>query len=129
MVSKNTPTESDFDTFDETEKSSSSNKTLKIEDSELYDQALGLVIRNHKISINQLRKLFKVGFKRAKRVVEQLEKNNIIEKYSGGGSSRILKVSKENVKQLTKENNSSFQYVNHILKIPNEINVVEEDEL
>ncbi|MCA1064357.1 DNA translocase FtsK (plasmid) [Rossellomorea sp. AcN35-11] len=109
------------------------NKPPQISDGELYELALGCVIKNSEISINHLRKISKVGFKRAKKIIDQLENNKIIEAYSGGGSSRSIKVPKEKLSELDKrieeDNKPSFSYVNHVLKIPAAIDVVEEDEL
>ena len=57
---------------------------------ELYQQAIDLVIREHKASTSFIQRHFRIGYNRAATIIEKMEENNIISKPGRAGKREIL---------------------------------------
>jgi predicted P-loop ATPase/phage/plasmid primase-like uncharacterized protein len=57
---------------------------------ELYDQAVALVLKNSSASISMLQRFLRIGYNRAARLVEEMEKNGIVGPLQDGGKREIL---------------------------------------
>ena len=57
---------------------------------ELYQQAIDLVIREHKASTSFIQSHFRIGYNRAATIIEKMEENNIISKPGRAGKREIL---------------------------------------
>ena len=60
------------------------------EQDELYDQAVGVVIRARKVSTSMVQRHFKIGYNRAARIVERMEKEGLVSEANGAGKREVL---------------------------------------
>jgi S-DNA-T family DNA segregation ATPase FtsK/SpoIIIE len=58
---------------------------------ELYDQAVSIIIKHQKASTSFLQRHLQIGYNRAARIVEQMEKEGIITEASHSGKRNVLK--------------------------------------
>jgi S-DNA-T family DNA segregation ATPase FtsK/SpoIIIE len=56
----------------------------------LYDQAVEIVLKNRKASISVVQRHLKIGYNRAARLVEDMEKAGLVSSMSGSGQREIL---------------------------------------
>ena len=56
----------------------------------LYDQAVEVVLKNRKASISLVQRHLKIGYNRAARLVEDMEKAGLVSAMSGSGQRDIL---------------------------------------
>ena len=56
----------------------------------LYDQAVEIVLKNRKASISLVQRHLKIGYNRAARLVEDMEKAGLVSSMSGSGQREIL---------------------------------------
>ncbi|MEO7939273.1 MAG: DNA translocase FtsK, partial [Burkholderiaceae bacterium] len=56
----------------------------------LYDQAVEIVLKNRKASISLVQRHLKIGYNRAARLVEDMEKAGLVSAMSGSGQREIL---------------------------------------
>ena len=57
---------------------------------ELYDQAVGVVIRARKVSTSMVQRHFKIGYNRAARIVERMELDGVVSEANGAGKREVL---------------------------------------
>lgn len=57
---------------------------------EIYDQAVALVVRERKASTSFIQRHFMIGYNRAARIIEQMEKQGVISEASHSGKREIL---------------------------------------
>jgi S-DNA-T family DNA segregation ATPase FtsK/SpoIIIE len=62
-----------------------------ISEDPLYDQAVNFVYEHEKASISMIQRQLRIGFNRAARFVEQMEKDGIIGPQEGSKPRRIIK--------------------------------------
>ena len=56
----------------------------------MYDQAVEVVLKNRKASISLVQRHLKIGYNRAARLVEDMEKAGLVSAMSGSGQRDIL---------------------------------------
>ena len=56
----------------------------------LYDEAVRIVIETRKSSISYIQRRLKVGYNRAARIVEEMEKSGLVGPLESNGSREIL---------------------------------------
>ena len=56
----------------------------------MYDQAVEVVMKNKKASISLVQRHLKIGYNRAARLVEEMEKAGLVSAMSGAGQREIL---------------------------------------
>jgi S-DNA-T family DNA segregation ATPase FtsK/SpoIIIE len=56
----------------------------------MYDQAVEVVMKNRKASISLVQRHLKIGYNRAARLVEDMEKAGLVSSMSGSGQREIL---------------------------------------
>jgi S-DNA-T family DNA segregation ATPase FtsK/SpoIIIE len=56
----------------------------------MYDQAVEVVLKNRKASISLVQRHLKIGYNRAARLVEEMEKAGLVSAMSGAGQREIL---------------------------------------
>jgi S-DNA-T family DNA segregation ATPase FtsK/SpoIIIE len=56
----------------------------------MYDQAVEVVLKNRKASISLVQRHLKIGYNRAARLVENMEKAGLVSAMSGSGQREIL---------------------------------------
>jgi S-DNA-T family DNA segregation ATPase FtsK/SpoIIIE len=56
----------------------------------LYDQAVEVVLKNRRASISLVQRHLKIGYNRAARLVEDMEKAGLVSSMSGSGQREIL---------------------------------------
>jgi DNA segregation ATPase FtsK/SpoIIIE, S-DNA-T family len=61
----------------------------------MYDQAVEVVLKNRKASISLVQRHLKIGYNRAARLVEDMEKAGLVSAMSGSGQREILVPSRE----------------------------------
>jgi S-DNA-T family DNA segregation ATPase FtsK/SpoIIIE len=66
------------------------NGELSGEKDPMYDQAVEVVLKNRKASISLVQRHLKVGYNRAARLVEDMEKAGLVSAMSGSGQREIL---------------------------------------
>ena len=57
---------------------------------ELYDKAVGVVIRARKVSTSMVQRHFKIGYNRAARIVERMALDGLISEPNGAGKREVL---------------------------------------
>jgi len=60
------------------------------EEDELYDQAVSIVQETRKASISYIQRRLKIGYNRAARIVELMEKNGVVSAEQGSGKREVL---------------------------------------
>jgi S-DNA-T family DNA segregation ATPase FtsK/SpoIIIE len=61
----------------------------------MYDQAVEVVLKNRKASISLVQRHLKIGYNRAARLVEDMEKAGLVSAMSGSGQREILVPNRE----------------------------------
>jgi len=61
----------------------------------MYDQAVEVVLKNRKASISLVQRHLKIGYNRAARLVEDMEKAGLVSAMSGSGQREILVPARE----------------------------------
>jgi DNA segregation ATPase FtsK/SpoIIIE, S-DNA-T family len=61
----------------------------------MYDQAVEVVLKNRKASISLVQRHLKIGYNRAARLVEDMEKAGLVSAMSGSGQREILVPTRE----------------------------------
>ena len=61
-----------------------------IESDPLYDQAVALVIESRRASVSAVQRRFKIGYNRAARMVEQMERAGVVGPLQGNGMREVL---------------------------------------
>ncbi|MDO8441644.1 MAG: DNA translocase FtsK, partial [Polaromonas sp.] len=56
----------------------------------MYDQAVEIVLKNRKASISLVQRHLKIGYNRAARLLEEMEKSGMVSAMSGSGQREIL---------------------------------------
>ena len=56
----------------------------------LYDQAVELVIKTRRPSISLVQRHLRIGYNRAARLIEQMERSGVVSAVSGGGNREVL---------------------------------------
>ncbi|MFT4990999.1 MAG: S-DNA-T family DNA segregation ATPase FtsK/SpoIIIE, partial [Polaromonas sp.] len=56
----------------------------------MYDQAVEIVLKNRKASISLVQRHLKIGYNRAARMLEEMEKSGLVSTMSGSGQREIL---------------------------------------
>jgi S-DNA-T family DNA segregation ATPase FtsK/SpoIIIE len=56
----------------------------------MYDQAVEVVLKNRKASISLVQRHLKIGYNRAARLVEEMEKAGLVSSMSSNGQREIL---------------------------------------
>ena len=56
----------------------------------MYDQAVEVVLKNRKASISLVQRHLKIGYNRAARMLEEMEKAGVVSSMSGSGQRDIL---------------------------------------
>jgi len=56
----------------------------------LYDQAVAIVLENKRASISLVQRHLRIGYNRAARLLEDMEKAGLVSKMSGSGNREIL---------------------------------------
>jgi S-DNA-T family DNA segregation ATPase FtsK/SpoIIIE len=56
----------------------------------MYDQAVEVVLKNRKASISLVQRHLKIGYNRAARLVEDMEKAGLVSAMNGQGQREIL---------------------------------------
>ena len=56
----------------------------------LYDQAVALVLRERKVSTSFIQRHLQIGYNRAARIVERMEKEGLVSQASHAGKREIL---------------------------------------
>ncbi|MBF0153962.1 MAG: DNA translocase FtsK [Magnetococcales bacterium] len=57
---------------------------------ELYDPAVDIVLRARKVSASMIQRYFKIGYNRASRIVERMEKDGLISESNSQGKREVL---------------------------------------
>ncbi|MBF0462691.1 MAG: DNA translocase FtsK 4TM domain-containing protein [Magnetococcales bacterium] len=60
------------------------------EQDELYDQAVRIVLKERKVSTSLVQRIFKIGYNRAARIVEQMEAEGLVSAPNGAGKREVL---------------------------------------
>jgi S-DNA-T family DNA segregation ATPase FtsK/SpoIIIE len=61
----------------------------------MYDQAVEVVLKNRKASISLVQRHLKIGYNRAARLVEDMEKAGMVSAMNGAGQREILVPSRD----------------------------------
>jgi S-DNA-T family DNA segregation ATPase FtsK/SpoIIIE len=61
-----------------------------VEKDPMYDQAVEVVLKNRKASISLVQRHLKIGYNRAARLVEEMEKAGLVSSMSSSGQREIL---------------------------------------
>ena len=56
----------------------------------LYDQAVSIVVESRRASISYVQRRLKIGYNRAARILESMEKAGIVSNMEGNGSREVL---------------------------------------
>ena len=56
----------------------------------MYDQAVDVVLQHRKASISLVQRHLRIGYNRAARLLEQMEKSGLVSAMSGNGQRDIL---------------------------------------
>jgi S-DNA-T family DNA segregation ATPase FtsK/SpoIIIE len=56
----------------------------------LYDQAVAIVLENKRASISLVQRHLRIGYNRAARLLEDMEKAGLVSKMGGNGNREIL---------------------------------------
>lgn len=62
----------------------------------LYDQAVEAIIRSRRVSISSIQRRFKIGYNRAARIVEAMERAGVVSPMENNGAREVLVPSQEN---------------------------------
>lgn len=60
-------------------------------DDELYEKVVEFAIENEEISVSLVQRQFRIGYNRASRIVEDMEKNGIVSKSDGSKPRKVIK--------------------------------------
>ena len=56
----------------------------------MYDQAVGIVLKNRRASISLVQRHLRIGYNRAARLLEQMEQSGIVSQMQSNGNREIL---------------------------------------
>ena len=56
----------------------------------LYDQACEIVLKTRRASISLVQRHLRIGYNRAARLIEQMERSGVVSAVSGGGNREVL---------------------------------------
>ena len=77
------------------EKDLVNNNTFSFMDSknidELYEQAVSIVIQQQKVSTSYIQRYLQIGYNRAARIIEKMEKDGIISEANNSGKREVLR--------------------------------------
>ena len=77
------------------EKNLDNNNTFSFMDSknvdELYEQAVSIVIQQQKVSTSYIQRYLQIGYNRAARIIEKMEKDGIISEANNSGKREVLR--------------------------------------
>ncbi len=62
----------------------------------LYDEAVGIVLKNRRASISLVQRHLRIGYNRAARLIEQMEKSGLVSSMQSNGNREILVPSRNN---------------------------------
>ncbi|MBF0426002.1 MAG: hypothetical protein HQL66_09330 [Magnetococcales bacterium] len=60
------------------------------EKDELYDEAIDIILRARKVSASMIQRYFKIGYNRASRIVERMEKDGLVSESNSQGKREVL---------------------------------------
>jgi S-DNA-T family DNA segregation ATPase FtsK/SpoIIIE len=60
------------------------------ESDELYDKAVDVVIKTRRPSISLVQRHLRIGYNRAARLIEQMERNGVVSPVSANGNREVL---------------------------------------
>jgi S-DNA-T family DNA segregation ATPase FtsK/SpoIIIE len=66
-----------------------------VEADPLYDQAVDIVVKSRRASISLVQRNLRIGYNRAARLVEQMEKAGIVTPMQSNGNREVLAPSRE----------------------------------
>ena len=58
---------------------------------ELYSKAVGIVVKQQKVSTSYIQRYLQIGYNRAARIVEKMEEDGIISEANSAGKRHVLK--------------------------------------
>ncbi len=67
-----------------------------MESDPLYDEAVGIVLKNRRASISLVQRHLRIGYNRAARLIEQMEKSGLVSSMQSNGNREILVPSRNN---------------------------------
>ena len=67
-----------------------SGESASAEADPLYDQAVAIVLKNRRASISLVQRHLRIGYNRAARLLEDMEKAGLVSKMGNGGNREIL---------------------------------------
>ncbi len=82
-----------YDVLDYSEESAKldENESSSVEDTDpLYDSAVNYVITSKRASVSGLQRKYKIGYNRAARIVEEMERKGIVSSMEGNGNREVL---------------------------------------
>jgi S-DNA-T family DNA segregation ATPase FtsK/SpoIIIE len=56
----------------------------------MYDQAVGIVLQNRRASISLVQRHLRIGYNRAARLLEQMEKSGVVSAMATNGNRDVL---------------------------------------
>jgi S-DNA-T family DNA segregation ATPase FtsK/SpoIIIE len=56
----------------------------------MYDQAVGIVLQNRRASISLVQRHLRIGYNRAARLLEQMEKSGVVSAMASNGNRDVL---------------------------------------
>jgi S-DNA-T family DNA segregation ATPase FtsK/SpoIIIE len=62
----------------------------------MYDQAVTIVLQNRRASISLVQRHLRIGYNRAARLLEQMEKSGVVSAMSGAGQREVLVPKRDN---------------------------------
>jgi len=75
---------------------------------DLYDRAVFIVLGNEEVSVSFLQRRLQIGFNRAARILEQLERNGIVSSENGSKPRKVL-IKKADLDNLKEKLERKFQ--------------------
>ena len=60
------------------------------EEDDLYPQAVGFIKENNRVSISSVQRKFKIGYNRAARIIELMEKNGLVSSMDSAGKRTVI---------------------------------------
>lgn len=75
---------------------------------DLYDRAVFIVLGNEEVSVSFLQRRLQIGFNRAARILEQLERNGIVSMENGSKPRKVL-IKKKDLDNLKEKLEKKFQ--------------------
>ena len=63
---------------------------MRGESDPMYDQAVGIVLQNRRASISLVQRHLRIGYNRAARLLEQMEKSGVVSAMATNGNRDVL---------------------------------------